>query len=162
MGENQRAMITMTHDEVEDFVRHQRVANLATIGPSGHPHLVAMWYAVIDGEVWIETKRKSQKVLNLRRDDRVSLLIEAGATYEQLRGVSFEGHGRISDDAADIWRVGISMFERYVGPYDESLRSQVEAMINNRVVVHFTFDRVRSWDHRKLGIDASPISGSTA
>ena len=162
MGENQRAMITMTHEEIGDFVLHQRIANLATIGPSGQPHLVAMWYAVIDGEVWIETKRKSQKVVNLRRDGRVSVLIEAGSTYDELRGVSFEGRGDISDDPDDIWRVGVNMFERYIGPYDESVKAQVEAMINNRVVVHFVFDRVRSWDHRKLGMASTPVSGSTA
>ncbi len=37
---------------------------------TGMPHLVAMWYAVLDGEIWFETKAKSQKVVNLRRDNR--------------------------------------------------------------------------------------------
>lgn len=162
MGENLRTMITMSQQEIADFIEGQRVATVATIGPTGHAHLVAMWYAVLDGEIWIETKAKSQKIANLRRDNRVSLLIEAGSTYNELRGVSFEGEGMLTEDSDDIWRVGVSVFERYVAPYSESARSQVERMMHNRVVVRFNFNRIRSWDHRKLGLEPTPISGSTA
>jgi PPOX class probable F420-dependent enzyme len=161
MGENQRTMITMSEQEIADFVDVQRIATVATIGPTGHAHLVAMWYAVLDGEIWIETKAKSQKVVNLQRDNRVSLLIEAGSNYDELRGVSFEGIGLISDDFEDIWQVGVCVFERYVAPYSEHARPQVESMIHNRVVVRFTFERVRSWDHRKLGLKPTPVGGST-
>ena len=68
MGINQRAQITMTDDEQATFLERSRVANLATVGLSGMPHLVAMWYALIDGELWFETKAKSQKAVNLRRE----------------------------------------------------------------------------------------------
>jgi PPOX class probable F420-dependent enzyme len=150
MANNQRSMITMTEDEIADFIEQQRTATIATIGPSGNPHLVAMWYAVIDGRIWVETKSKSQKVVNLRRDSRVSLLIEAGTIYEELRGISLEGHGVISEDRDDLWRVGVKVFQRHIGPYSEDVRPQVEAMLNNRVVIRFEVQRVRSWDHRKL------------
>lgn len=55
-----------------------------------------MWYAVVDGEIWLETKAKSQKAVNLTRDPRVSFLIEDGNTYDTLRGVSFEESRRSS------------------------------------------------------------------
>lgn len=162
MGVNQRAQIRMSEDEVAAFVRGSRTATLATNGPGGTPHLVAMWFAVLDGEIWFETKVKSQKVVNLRRDDRVTCLIEDGLTYDVLRGVSIEGRGVVSSEAADALRVGISVWERYYGPYSEDQRPMVEAMMNKRVVVRVVPGRVRSWDHRKLGIPPVPISGSTA
>lgn len=162
MGVNQRAQIRMSEDEVAAFVRASRTATLATNGPGGTPHLVAMWFAVLDGEIWFETKLKSQKVVNLRRDDRVTCLIEDGLTYDVLRGVSIEGRGVVSSDAADALRVGISVWERYYGPYTEDQRPMVEAMMNKRVVVRVVPERVRSWDHRKLGIPPMPIGGSTA
>jgi PPOX class probable F420-dependent enzyme len=162
MGVNQRAQIRMTDDEVAAFVAGSRTATLATNGPGGTPHLVAMWFAVLDGEIWFETKVKSQKVVNLRRDDRVTCLIEDGLTYDVLRGVSIEGRGVVSEDPADALRVGISVWERYYGPYSDDQRPMVEAMMNKRVVVRVMSERVRSWDHRKLGIPAMPISGSTA
>lgn len=162
MGVNQRAQIRMTADEIAEFVQRSRTVTLATVGPDGTPHLVAMWYAVLDGELWFETKAKSQKVVNLRRNDRVTCLIEDGHTYDVLRGVSIEGRAMISDDPADVMRVGISVWERYNGPYTEELRPAVEQMMNKRVTVRVVPDRIRSWDHRKLGLPPLPLAGSTA
>ncbi|MBI3689162.1 MAG: PPOX class F420-dependent oxidoreductase, partial [Mycolicibacterium aromaticivorans] len=84
MGTNQRNQIVMSDAEVADFVARSRTGTMATIGPDGQPHLVAMWYGVLDGEIWVETKAKSQKAVNLRRDPRVSFLIEDGDTYDSL------------------------------------------------------------------------------
>src|ERR1035438_2445245 len=134
MGENQRASIRMSDDEITVFIEQQRSATIATVGPSGMPHLVAMWYAVIDGQVWIETKAKSQKVVNLRRNDLFSFLVADGFTYDPLRGESLEGRGAVIDDADALWKVGVSVFERYTAPYPEELPPFVEAMIHNRVV----------------------------
>ncbi|MFC8179922.1 pyridoxamine 5'-phosphate oxidase family protein [Rhodococcus sp. NPDC057297] len=162
MGINQRAQITMTDDEIATFLDRSRIANLATIGRDGTPHLVAMWYALVDGEVWFETKAKSQKAVNLRRDARVTVLVEDGLTYDALRGVSIEGRAEIVDDADAITKVGISVWERYTGPYSEEVRPFVDQMMNKRIAVRIVSDRVRSWDHRKLGLPAMPPGGTTA
>ena len=162
MGTNQRAQITMTDTETATFLERSRIANLATLGRDGMPHLVAMWYALIDGEVWFETKAKSQKAVNLRRDPRVTVLVEDGHTYDTLRGVSIEGHAQIVDDADSIARVGISVWERYTGPYSDEVKPLVEQMMNKRIAVRVAVDRVRSWDHRKLGLSPMPLAGTTA
>ena len=162
MGTNQRAQIEMTEAEVASFIDQSRTATLATIGPTGTPHLVAMWYAVIDGQIWVETKGRSQKAVNLRRDDRLTVSIEAGFTYDQLRGVSMEGHGMIEDDPDLLWKVGVSVWERYSGPYTEEVKPLVEFMLQKRVAIRLDVDRIRSWDHRKLGMDPIPLDGSTA
>ncbi|MCW2795928.1 TIGR03618 family F420-dependent PPOX class oxidoreductase [Nocardioides sp.] len=160
---NQRGRIVMTDDEVDSFLTQQRSATVATIGGNGNVHLVAMWYAYLDGQLWIETKAKSQKVVNLRRDPRMSFLVETGNTYDQLRGVALEGTGVIvEDDPGLVWEVCVNVFERYNAPYTEELRPFVELMAHNRVVVRLDVDRVRSWDHRKLGLDPIALGGSTA
>ena len=162
MGTNQRSQITMTPEEVSQFLEQQRVMNIATIGPTGVPHLVAMWYAVVDGHVWFETKAKSQKVVNLRRDPRISCLVEAGHTYDTLRGVELEGTAEIVEDPDVLWQVGVSVWERYNGPYSEEVRPFVEVMLHNRVSVRIDAERTRTWDHRKLGIPSQPLGGTTA
>ena len=159
---NQRAQIGMTGDEIAAFVEHSRTATLATVGGDGLPHLVAMWYAVVDGEIWFETKAKSQKAVNLRRDDRLTCLIEDGQTYDVLRGVSFEGRGVLSTEPDDLLRVGVGVWERYYGPYTPDQRPAVDALMNKRVAVRVVADRTRSWDHRKLGLAPMPPSGTTA
>jgi PPOX class probable F420-dependent enzyme len=164
MGTNQRSQIVMTDDEITSFVEQQRTATIGTIGPNGYPHLVAMWYGLVDGKIYFETKAKSQKVANLRRDPKLTCSIEAGDTYDQLRGVAIEGTATIIDDTTsdEYWAAGISVFERYQGEYNEEMRPFVEVMMNKRVVVRVDPVRVRSWDHRKLGMDPMPVAGSTA
>ncbi len=162
MAKNQRAAIVMSGDEVAGFIERSRTATLATVLPSGRPHLVAMWYAVLDGEIWFETKAKSQKAVNLRRDRTVTVLIEDGQTYDTLRGVSIDGQAEIVDDADVLLRVGISVWERYCGPYTDDMRPFVDQMMNNRIAVRVVPDRVRSWDHRKLGLPSMPPGGNTA
>lgn len=162
MGVNQRAAITMDDAEVAAFLEEQRVATLATIGPTGVPHLVAMWYAVLDGQLWFETKAKSQKAANLRRDDRCTVSIEAGHTYDELRGVSLEGRAVVVDDPDALWAVGISVWERYTGPYTDDMQPFVELMLTKRVAVRLDVERTRTWDHRKLGMDPMPLGGTTA
>jgi PPOX class probable F420-dependent enzyme len=159
---NQRAQIVMSPAEIADFVTTSRTGTLATVGRDGQPHLTAMWYGVVDGEIWLETKAKSQKAVNLRRDPRVSFLLEGGQTYDTLRGVSFEGAAEIVDDPDTIFRVGVSVWERYTGPYTDDLKPAVEQMMRKRVAVRIVARRTRSWDHRKLGLPAMPLSGSTA
>ena len=159
---NQRKQIVMSDGEITDFVARSRTGTLATVGPDGQPHLVAMWYGLLDGDIWLETKAKSQKVTNIRRDPRVSFLIEDGMTYDSLRGVSFEGTAEIHDDPDTIFAVGVSVWERYNGPYTEDLRSAVDMMMNKRVAVRIVPHRVRSWDHHKLGLPPMSVAGSTA
>ena len=162
MGTNQRSQITMTEGEIADFLDRQRTATIATLGPNGMPHLVAMWYAVLDGSIWFETKARSQKATNLRRDPRITCLVEEGETYDTLRGVSLEGSATIVDDADALWKVGVSVWERYNGPYTDEVKPRVEFMLNKRIAVRIDVARVRSWDHRKLGMDPIPVGGSTA
>lgn len=164
MGVNQRSQIVMSPEEVAAFVEQSRTVTMATNGPGGFPHLVAMWYGVIDGKIYFETKMKSQKVQNLLRDPKITAMVEAGVTYDQLRGVAIEGNAHIVDDTEDpeYWAAAVSVFERYNGPYSEEMKPAVEMMMNKRVIVRIDPVRVRSWDHRKLGMGAMAIAGSTA
>jgi PPOX class probable F420-dependent enzyme len=164
MGQNQRALITMTDEEVTTFLEQTRIATMATIGPTGMPHLVAMWYGLIDGKIYFETKLKSQKVKNLRRDPRIVVSAEGGHTYDQLRGVSIEGTAVFIEDPEDpeFWAAGVSVFERYNAPYTDEMKPFVEMMLNKRAIIRVEPTRVRSWDHRKLGGGAQPLGGTTA
>lgn len=162
VGKNERAKIVMSDGEIAEFIERSRTATMATVLPNGRPHLVAMWYAVLDGEIWFETKAKSQKAVNLRRDPTITVMIEDGLSYDTLRGVSIDGQAEIYDDPETNLRVGISVWERYTGPYTDEMRPFVDQMMNNRICVRVVPSRTRSWDHRKLGMQGMPISGSTA
>ncbi len=152
----------MTSEEISRFIEQSRTATMATVGPGGVPHLVAMWYGYLDGQIWLESKAKAQKIVNLRRNSHLALMIEAGNTYDTLRGVSLEGRGVISEDKDMLWRVGRNVWERYNGEYSDELAPLLEATLRNRVAVRLDVSRIRSWDHRKLGLSPIKIGGTTA
>src|SRR2546430_16469863 len=95
---NRRNQIRMNDEEIRAFLEEQRKLQVATIDHDGYPHLVAMWYVLINDEVVFWTYAKSQKAVNLRRDPRLTCLVEAGVRYEELRGVQIKGRAGISDD----------------------------------------------------------------
>lgn len=149
---NRRELIRMTDEEVSAFLLEgRRTLQVATIARDGAPHIVAMWYALIEGEVAFWTYAKSQKAMNLRRDPRLACLVEAGERYDELRGVQLRGHATISEDRAVVQQVGEAMWERYTGPLDEAGRQAVALQGAKRVVIFVKPLQVISWDHRKLG-----------
>jgi len=158
----QRGQVVMSEKELADFIATSRTATFATIGPTGTPHVVAMWYAYLDGVLWIETRPKSQKALNLRRDPRLACCIERGDTYGELRGVALEGTGVFVEDPETLRRVCLNIIERYDGIDNDNVEDQIERIRRNRVFVRLDVTRWRSWDHRKLGLPTSEPAGSTA
>ena len=149
---SRRDQIKMSEAEVEAFLEDQRTMSIATIGRDGRPHVIAMWYAFLGGVPSFWTFAKSQKVLNLRRDPRITCMVEAGDTYDQLRGVELVARAEIIEDAAEVERFGVAEFERYQNTkVTEALMPQMRRMANKRIVVKIHTERVVSWDHRKLG-----------
>jgi PPOX class probable F420-dependent enzyme len=151
-GVNQRDLIKMTPDEIDEFLQGRHSMAICTLANDGSIHAVAMWYGFLEGEIAFETKTKSQKVKNLRRDPRITCLVEDGEAYDQLRGVSIVGTAEIIDDPERMWELGVSVFNRYQGEYTEEMKPFVEVMLRNRVVVKVTPTKRVSWDHRKLGL----------
>jgi len=144
----------MTDDERAAFLDEQRVLNVATIGPTGHPHLVAMWYAILDGHLSFWTFGKSQKIVNLRRDPRVTALVESGDSYSELRGVELVGSARIVEDFDEIVAIGRAVAAKYQGSEAASspdVLAFLEGQARKRVGVMIDVDRVVTWDHTKLG-----------
>jgi PPOX class probable F420-dependent enzyme len=151
MGVNQRAQIKMSDEEINAFLHGRHSMSMATMGPDGRIQLVAMWYGFIEGDIGFETKAKSQKVLNLRRDNRLTVMVEDGETYDQLRGVELAGWGEIIEDPEQLLALGVSVWERYYGPFSDEQRPFVDAMLKKRVLIRLHTEKVVSWDHRKLG-----------
>jgi len=152
-GVNQRDQIKMSPEEIDDFLHGVHTMNCATFGADGNIHLVAMWYGFLEGAPALETKAKSQKVANLRRNPRITCLIEEGTSYDQLVGVEMVGTAEIIDDPERMFELGISVFERHNGvEYTPEMKPFVEQMLHKRVVVKINVDKYVSWDHRKLGL----------
>jgi PPOX class probable F420-dependent enzyme len=148
---SRRDLIRMNDEEIRAFLEEQRILQVATIDHDGWPHLIAMWYVLINDQIAFWTYAKSQKVVNLRRDDRLTCLVETGEHYDELRGVQIKGRAIISDNRETVQQIGEVIVERYYGSLNDNTRRMVEAQAAKRVIVFVKPIEIVSWDHRKLG-----------
>jgi PPOX class probable F420-dependent enzyme len=144
----------MSEAEVTDFIAGGRTLVLVTLGPDGLPDPVPMWYVVNDsGTIAMRTYRKSQKVLNLRRNPRVAALIEDGTRYAQLRGVQLTGHVELVEDDEVVADVMVGLLRKYEDLATEDVPAARTAALQRapkQVALLLRVVSVASWDHRKL------------
>jgi PPOX class probable F420-dependent enzyme len=161
---SQRAEIAMSPTQIADFLAAPRNLILVTNGPDGFPDPVAMWYVpAADGTIWMRTYAKSQKVINLRRDARVSVLVEDGARYSELRGVQLTGRIELVDDVEIICDVFADLMVRYEGMdpmFRDDARAGYRAKAPKQVAMHLLPEVVVSWDHAKQAAAATESRGN--
>lgn len=150
----QRDQVAMTDAEAAGLLAAGRKVQLATNGPDGYPHLVTMYYVMIDGMITFWTYRKSQKARNLERDPRISCLVEEGEEYFDLRGVLVQGTARQITEPAVISEIGRQVTAVVGGPLagadQDALAAYVEHAAGKRWGYRVEPARVISWDHTKL------------
>jgi general stress protein 26 len=153
---SRRDQITMTDAEALVFLDEERTLVCATMGPRGWPHLMPLWYVVREGRLWAWTFAKSQKAKNLERDPRATVQVEAGESYDQLRGVMFECEVTMHHDLETVAGVGADVLRRYTPglspdePLHPDAAGMVEQQAGKRVAFEFVEVRRSTWDHRKL------------
>jgi PPOX class probable F420-dependent enzyme len=163
----QRDRVQMTAAEVTDMLAANRKVQLATINPDGYPHLVTMYYTLVDGKIAFWTYRTSQKALNLARDPRISCLVETGEAYFDLRGVQIQGTVDTITDPDAIYQLGLAignvMGNALAGASavgTAAAGSAVNDYVANAARKRYGYivepRRVISWDHTKL---ADPAAG---
>ena len=140
----------MTPVEVDEFLAGERRAHLATIDGDGTPHVVPLSYVVIDGRVTFWTDPQSRKIGNIRRDPRITCLVETGSEFAEFRAVQLHGRAELGEDVETSRRTGLALYERAAGTLTDEMRAAVDAMAADRVAVTVVPERVVSWDHRKL------------
>jgi PPOX class probable F420-dependent enzyme len=156
---SRRDKIKLSPEEQRELLEAERVVQVATHGPRGWPHVMPLWYVVRDNdegepEIWVWTYAKSQKVKNLERDPRATLLVEAGTEYVELRGVQVEAEAELIRDTDRVLDFGKELTIRYTEGIDSiegDAAAGLEAQAPKRVAIRFRAVRTATWDHRKLG-----------
>jgi nitroimidazol reductase NimA-like FMN-containing flavoprotein (pyridoxamine 5'-phosphate oxidase superfamily) len=149
-----RKDISMSDAEVAALLAQARNLQVATNGPGGFPHVTTLWFYVDDGLVTFRSFTKSQRVVNLLRDPKLTVLAETGTDYEELRGVMIQGIARMTTDPTDVMRTYAEVARKMQG-LDEVSPDAVEALYGRfatkNTVIRVEPVKVVSWDHSKLG-----------
>ncbi|WP_245667453.1 pyridoxamine 5'-phosphate oxidase family protein [Actinomadura macra] len=152
-----REKIRMTPDEARAYLAAHFKVQVATVGKDGEPHLVTMFYALLDGKIAFTTYTASQKVLNLRRNPTMTCLVEDGVEYAELRGVALYGRGVVVEEPGPRMKVGAVVGSRMAGlpvpemgaPIDPAIAAGLEQALAKRMLIVMEPDRIVSWDHGK-------------
>jgi PPOX class probable F420-dependent enzyme len=143
----------MTDEELWSFIEDQKTVQLATIGKDGAPHVVPLWFAIDDGAIVLETFTKSQKVKNLERDARATLLFESGEVYNELRGASITGKVELVQAVDRVHDLHMQVLLRNTPEIPkEVLEEATKSMAHKKtaILVRPAECRIASWDHSKL------------
>jgi PPOX class probable F420-dependent enzyme len=151
---SRRDQIELSADEQLELLESERIVSVSSNGTRGWPHVMPLWYVPRGGEAWIYTYAKSQKVRNLERDPRATLMIETGVEYHELRGITIEAKAEIHRDFDTVFQLAQDLNLRYTEGLEsipEEGRGVLEKQAAKRVAIQFHPQRTASWDHRKLG-----------
>jgi PPOX class probable F420-dependent enzyme len=142
----------MSDQELDDFLAQNMKVQVATVGPDGQPHLTTLFYVLVDGRMFFWTYGRSQKIQNLRRDPRITCLVEDGEDYFELRGATIVGKARLLEDYDELVDLGGRVARRMAGGADlGDFGDQIVAQqARKRVGVIVEPDRIATWDHRKM------------
>lgn len=153
-----RKDITMTEAEISEFLSGgAKVLQLATIGWDGSPHQAPMWFTTIENHIVFRSFTKSQKIVNLMRDPRLSVLVEQGHSYAELQGVMIQGTAKLVTDPAYVLKIYGALAARYPMVGDEPIEMDAPSLEsafgrfaakNTAVIVEPT--KTTTWDHTKL------------
>jgi PPOX class probable F420-dependent enzyme len=152
-----RESVRLTDEELEDFLASNMKVQVATNGPDGHPHLTTLFYVMVDGQMFFWTYGKSQKIQNLRRDPRITCLVEDGVDYFELRGATVFGKARLIEDYDQLVDLGGRVARRMAGASlgeDGDLGDLGDQIVaqqaRKRVGVIVEPEKIASWDHKKM------------
>lgn len=151
---SRRDQIVLSEAELGELLESERVAVVSSLGPRGWPHSMPLWFVPREGEVWIWTYAKSQKVRNLERDPRATLLVETGHEYGELRGAMIEAEAVLHRDSETVLGFAEELTLRYaegLSSLDGDVVAGLRAQAPKRVAIQFVAKRTATWDHRKLG-----------
>ena len=151
---SRRDQIKLTEAERAELLDAERIVVVSSLGPRGWPHSMPMWFVVREGEIWVWSFAKSQKVRNLERDPRATLLVEAGHEYTELRGLQIEAEAELIRETPRVAEFGKRLAIRYsegIDSIEGDAAAALEAQAAKRVAIRFSPLRTATWDHRKLG-----------
>jgi len=148
----------MTPDEQQQFLAMRKVLQVSSVGKDGWPHLAPMWFVMHDGKIVFRSFTKSQKIVNLQRNPKLTVLVETGDDYSQLQGIMIKGTARLITDPDYVLSIYGGLAAKYPMINDVAMELTPEALEaafgrlapkNTAVVVEP--EKIASWDHTKLG-----------
>lgn len=104
----------MAPDEIREFLSAgTRTGKLATTRKDGRPHVMPVWFVLDGDDVIFTTGRDTVKGRNIRRDGRISMLVDD--ERPPFGFVQVNGTARYEDNPPDALEWATRIAARYMG-----------------------------------------------
>ena len=126
------------------------VVSVATVDPTGSPHVVPLWFVWRDDAVYVSTRTSSRTWRNAAREPRVSITVDVGRSWVEIAGVVVEGKAELLSPEEPSMRGPMSAWhEKYrtllAGDGFERFTGEIRRIGFLRVEP----ERVLGWDHAR-------------
>jgi len=150
MAEQRRGRrIALTPEERDAYLLEQRTCRVGSIGPDGKPHVSALWYVWDGTALWLYSLSNSQRWANLMRAPQVSVLVDSGEGFTELKGVELVGTvevvGEVPRTAAP--NAGLDEPERLFG---DKYADGTFTADGSHAWLRLVPDKILSWDFTKI------------
>ncbi|TFV88809.1 pyridoxamine 5'-phosphate oxidase family protein [Blastococcus sp. CT_GayMR16] len=148
-GQRRGRSIAMTAAEVDDFLTGERTCRVATVGGDGSPHVAPLWFVWDGAALWLNSLVRSQRWTDLQRDPRVSVVVDAGTEFAELRGVEISGRAVVVGDVPRTAEPDPALArpeELFAGKYAGGASFAPDG---RHAWLRITPDKRVSWDFRK-------------
>ena len=144
----------MNDKEIWEFIESQKTIQVCSLDQHGNPHLVPMWFFTTDKKIILISYSKSQKIVNLKRNPAIAVLLEDGSEYHELRGVSINCMAELVSEPTQVQAMEKKLIARnHPGLTEAAAEEMTSKMSHKKTAIIVTPGKVKSWDHRKLDSD---------
>ena len=106
--------LALTDDERDEILSSEWNMRISTVSPSGRINSTPLWFAWHDGRIWAYCR--GQKVKNMRRDPRCTVLVDRNEKFPELQGIMIQGDVTILEDAhAEAAEPGLATVREIMG-----------------------------------------------
>lgn len=149
-----RDSITMNSHEMWDFIATQKSMHVCSLNTDGSPHLITMWFTLIEKKIILVSYSKSQKIVNLKRNPSIAILCESGTEYIELRGVSINSNAELITDPKLVEDYETSLILRNQAASSAAAARQMAASMSaKKTAILVSPEKIKTWDHSKLNSD---------
>lgn len=150
MKEQRRSgKIAMTAAERDEFLTSERTCRVATVKGDGSPHVTPLWFVWDGSSLWLTSLVRSQRWTDLQRDGRISVAVDAGTDFLELRGVEISGVARA---VGEVPRTGepVPELELPERLYADKYAGGQVVHDGRHAWLEVTPEKIVSWDFRKM------------
>ena len=128
-----------------EFLKSQKILRLATIGKNNTPHIVPVWYKYSSKKFYIGTNTRTQKIMNLKKNNHVAFCVDVGVKSPNIYGVNGQGTVNIILEETKVKKITTKILLRYFASMRN--KSAIELLDDTDCIIEIIPEKFTIWNY---------------